>query len=44
MSERSTHRFPPPWTIEQGGYKVKETPPCNGTRGDNALRSLMAFF
>jgi len=23
MSERSTHRFPPPWTIEQGGYKER---------------------
>ena len=26
MPERSTRRFPPPWTVEQipGGYKVKD--------------------
>jgi hypothetical protein len=27
MSEQSTRRFPPPWTVEQtpGGYKVLDT-------------------
>jgi hypothetical protein len=26
MPEQNTHRFPPPWTVEQipGGYKVKD--------------------
>ena len=26
MTEQSTRRFPPPWTVEQivGGYKVKD--------------------
>ena len=52
MTEQSTRRFPPPWTVEQisGGYKVKD---ANGqslayiygreTRADADIANLLTM-